>query len=418
MGHNAAVARRGAVLVGGLILATTIAACTAPMPTPAPTVTSGGEPAQSEVVAGVVEAFMAEQHLAAVIVEVQVGDELVSSQAFGESLPGMPAATDMHFRQGAVTFGYVGTLLMLFVDDGRVTLDDTIDAWVPELPESDSVTLRDLAQMTSGYPDFETDPDWQVEYLNNPYHDYSYEERIEYAFSRPQLFEPGTSWSYSHTNYAILGHVLAIIGEKPLDELLQERVLDPMGLTGTTPQVNPYIPEPVLHAIQAERKGLFGIDPATPFTEESTYWSTSWGSPVGADQTSIISDLTKSAVAIGSGALLTEESYRAMTDSSIIGLGEVGENCSPSCFPQTELYNYGIGVVRSGDWMMQNPSVSGYSAVWAYNPIAKVAVSVVATYAPGAFSPEGGSSNVTNILWRLIAAEIAPANAPPMPEQR
>ena len=359
---------------------------------------------------------MADQHLAATIVEVQVGDDLVISQAFGESLPGIPATTDMNFRNGAVAFGYVGELLMLFVDDGTVALDDTIDQWVPELPESDKVTLRMLAQMTSGYPDFETDPDWQLAYLSNPYYDFSYEERIEYAFSRPQLFEPGTSWSYAHTNYAILGHVLAIIGEKPLDELLQERVLGPMGLTGTVAHFDPEIPAPVLHAIQSERKSLFGIDPATSFFEESTYWSTSWGSPVGADQTSIISDLTKTAVAIGSGALLSDEAYQAMTESTVIGLGESTPNCAPSCFEQTELYNYAVGVAKSGEWMMQNPSVSGYSAVWAYNPTAKLAISVVSTFAPEAFSPEGGSSNVTNLLWRQIAAAISPENAPPMPE--
>ena len=52
---------------------------------------------------------------------------------------------------------------------------------------------------------------------------------MKYAFSRPMQFEPGTNWSYSHTNFMILGEILSKIGNKPLDVLLREKVLDPDG---------------------------------------------------------------------------------------------------------------------------------------------------------------------------------------------
>ncbi len=70
----------------------------------------------------------------------------------------VPASTDMHFRNGAVASEYLATLLLEYVDEDRLSLDDTIDHWMPMLPEANRVTLKMLTDQTSGYPDFETDP--------------------------------------------------------------------------------------------------------------------------------------------------------------------------------------------------------------------------------------------------------------------
>ena len=87
-----------------------------------------------------VQKAMKTEHLRAVIVKVTQGDKVVVSQAFGESIDGVPATTAMHFRNGAVAFTYLGTLLMKFVDEHKVKLDDTIDRWMPKLPEANKVT--------------------------------------------------------------------------------------------------------------------------------------------------------------------------------------------------------------------------------------------------------------------------------------
>ena len=354
-------------------------------------------------------------HLKAALVEVQVGDDVVISQAYGESLTGVPATTDMHFRNGAVAFAYVSNLLLQYVDAGEVSLDDTVDEWVPELPESGTVTLRMLANQTSGYPDYETDPAWVAAYYADPFHDFTYDERIQYAFSRPMQFAPGTNWSYAHTNFMVLGHILSMIGGAPLDELLQEKVLTPMGLTETTASGTALIPEPVLHAYSAERRIPLQVPAGVPFQEEATSWNPSWGTPVGAAQTTTIGDLNTTAIAIGTGALLTEESYHEMTDSKLIGFGERLEACAPSCFTQQVGYNYGLGVVRSGDWMLQNPLLSGYSAVTAYLPSERIAISVATTFDEAAFDPAVGYSNAGDHIFRLIGAYLAPDTAPPMP---
>ena len=221
---------------------------------------------------------MKTDHLRAVIVKVTQGDKVVINQAFGESMTGVPATTAMHFRNGAVAFAYLGTLLMQFVDEHKVKLDDTIERWMPDLPEANKVTLKMLANQTSGYPDFETDPKWLdgLRRRSVPHLRPSTSES-SIAFSRPMQFDPGTNWSYAHTNFMILGEILSKIGKKPLDVLLREKVLDPMGLKNTTASQTSEIPSPVLHAFDSERRAALKIPANIPFYEESTFWNSAMG---------------------------------------------------------------------------------------------------------------------------------------------
>lgn len=353
--------------------------------------------------------------LRAVIVKVTRGNKVVTKQAFGESLDGVPARTNMRFRNGAVAFAYIGTLLLQFVDEGKVSLDDTIDRWLPTLPEADQVTLKMLANQTSGYPDFETDPGWTAAFNADPFQSWTYERRLEYAFDRPMQFASGTNWSYSHTNFMILGEILSTIGKKPLATLLREKVLKPMGLKSTTASRTGAIPSPVLHAFSSERRGTLGIPPADSFYEESTFWNADWGTPVGANQTTNIDDLARTAVAVGTGKLLSKSSHHAMTDPNLLGFGHPQDNCAPSCFTQVVGYNYGLGVVRTGSWILQNPLLGGYSATEAYLPSEKVAIAVVVTYAPGAFDCKGNYPNSSDTVFRAIGAYLAPNDPPPTP---
>src|SRR5882724_3180798 len=369
--------------------------------------------AQASAIAKIVQDAMKTQHLRAVIVKVTQGDKVVTSQAFGESVTGVPATTAMHFRNGAVAFAYLGTLLMEFVDEHNVTLDDTIERWMPALPEANKVTLKMLANQTSGYPDYETDPKWLAAWSADPFHIWTFDERLKYAFSRPVQFAPGTNWSYAHTNFMILGEILSKIGNKPLDALLREKVLVPMGLENTTASQTSEIPSPVLHAFDSERRTALKIPANIPFYEESSFWNSQWGTPIGANQTTTIDDMATTAVKVGSGALLSKSSYEAMTGPHLLGFGKKQDNCAPSCGTQTNVYNYGLGIVRSGSWLLQNPMLGGYSATEAYLPSKKIAIAVFATYAPEGFDSQGSYKNSSDTLFRSIGTYLAPDDAPP-----
>jgi CubicO group peptidase (beta-lactamase class C family) len=409
------VRRAQPVLVAGALLVAVVFGWPAAAPNAVGTAAATPQDPATSAIADVVRSAMATDNLRAVIAKVTEGDRILISEAFGTSMDGVPATTDMHFRNGAVAFAYLGTLLMEFVDEHKVTLEDTIDRWMPELPEADQVTLRMLANQTTGYPDYETDPAWEAAWSADPFHIWTFEERLAYAFSRPVQFAPGTNWSYAHTNFMILGEILAKIGGKPLDTLLRKKVLRPMGLTGTTQTVTSDIPSPVLHSYSSERREALGIPPTTPFYEEATFWNTQWGTPIGANQTTTIDDMITTAVAVGTGSLLSDASYHAMTDPNLLGFGHKDPACEPSCFTQVEGYNFGLGVVRSGSWILQNPQLSGFSATEAYLPSEEIAIAVAVTYLPAAFDAQGNYPNAADSLFRSIGAVVAPDDPPPVP---
>ena len=102
-----------------------------------------------------------------------------------------------------------------------------------------------------------------------------------------------------------------------------------------------------------------------------------------------------------------------MTDSKLIGFGRKEANCLPNCFTQVDVYNYGLGVIRSGPWIMQNPLLSGLGVTTAYLPSEKISISVAATLNPGGFDDQGNYLNRADYLFRSIGAVVAPNSPPP-----
>lgn len=366
----------------------------------------------------VVGDFMAQTHLRAVIVRVTAAGTEIVTQAVGDSMTGVPATTEMHFRNGAVAISYVSTLLLKLVDEKKVSLDDKLSKWLPDFPHADRVTLGQLAQMTSGYPDYVLGNDaFDNLFYANPFRQWTTQEILAQISSRPLLYEPGTNWNYAHTNYVLLGLALEKATGQDIPTLLGKKVLAPLGLTATANSDTPAIPEPVLHAFSSERRAFLKIPPDTPFYEESTYWNPSWTITHGAIQTTTIYDLEATAVGIGSGKLLSPESYKKLVSTDLRGKTHAQPGC-PTCSEQVDGYTYGLGIVISGHWLMQNPMFGGYAAIEAYLPSQKVAIAVVVTYAPDAFDNQGNYSNQADTLFRKIGAQVVPNEAPPMPPGR
>ncbi len=109
---------------------------------------SPAAPAWGGQVDDLVASTMSGQHLAAVIMTVTEGGVPVYTKAWGDSVPGTPATVDMHYRTGSVSIAEMATVLLQLVDAGKVSLDDKISAWLPDVPHSDEVTLGELAQRT------------------------------------------------------------------------------------------------------------------------------------------------------------------------------------------------------------------------------------------------------------------------------
>lgn len=391
-----------------------LTACT-PAPVATDTSSPGSDSAKADAVMRIVREAMKQDHLKAVIVRVTVDGDEVVTDALGDSMTGVPATPAMHFRNGAVAISYVSTLLLKLVEENRLGLDDKLSTWLPEVPHSDQVTLRQLAQMTSGYVDYVIGNTAMNDALfADPFRAWTTHDLLEYATSQPLLYQPGTNWNYAHTNYVLLGMALEKATGEKMADLLSDKVLGPLGLTNTVASLSAEIPSPVLHAFTSERRQALGIPAATPFYEESTFWNPSWTITHGAIQTSNIYDLEATAVGIGSGRLLRRESYDQMVSTELRGKTRAQPGCT-TCMEMTEGYTYGLGIVISGNWLLQNPMFAGYAAAEAYLPSQKIAIAVATTFAPEAFDDQGDYSNAAEELFRAIGAEMAPDDAPPMP---
>lgn len=408
----AAILVSAAVLAGGAVVPSAQAVPAAPGSLTTGDVRVSGTSAQAAAIARIIRSTMDEAHLKSVIVKVSVDGDVVLERAFGESMTGVPATTDMHFRNGSVAIGYVANILLQLVDEGVVTLDDKVSRWLPDFPHADRVTLGQLARMTSGYRDYVHQMDFILDLMADPFQRWTPQRQLSYIVDQPLLFEPGTNWSYAHSNYVILGLALEQITGKPMRQLMRERILEPLDLDQTRSSQTAVIPAPVLHAFSAERREFLGIPDGTPFLEESSFWNPSWSIARGSIQTTDIDDLHDSAVAFGTGALLTRESYRRSISADLRGFGSTLPECESTCHQQTVRYSYGVGLVRTGDWVMQNPMFGGYAAVAAYLPKERVAIAVAVTYEEEAFE-DGGPRNQADVLFREIGRVLVPGNAPP-----
>ncbi|MFJ7777463.1 serine hydrolase domain-containing protein [Streptomyces yangpuensis] len=321
---------------------------------------------------------LAKYKLTAAMAGVWVDGERVTAAAAGETMTGFPATTDMRFRIGSVAIPYMTTELLKLVDEGRVTLDDKLSRWRPDLPQADAITLKMLASASSGYADYVTDKDFIAALYKDPFRHWTGEELVRIAMSRPMARPPGSGFAYSHANWVLLGDIISRVEQRPLGEVMRENVLEPMGLTHTAISSRAEIPAPVLHGFDNER-GVF---------EDSTYWDPSWTVAEGAVMTATLEDMAKSFTAIGEGKLLTPESHKLQVTPVVKIKGNAW---------------FALGLPVENTWIVQNPSFAGYAGTVAYLPSRKLAIATVATQGLGS-TIQNASSNVL----QAIATHLAP----------
>jgi CubicO group peptidase (beta-lactamase class C family) len=350
---------------------------------------------------------MKEYNLKALIVQATAEGRQLYSEALGESMSGVPANPSMHFRNGAMAFTYISTMLLELVDQKKVSLDDKRSKFLPNLAHADRITLKNLANMTSGYTDYVYEPEVMHGIYLDPFRQWTPQELIKIGVSKPMMFEPGTNWGYCHTNYVILGQVIEQVTRLPLAQAMRQYILDPMDLKQTQSFSTPQIPEPVLHTFSSERRAELHVPSEIPFYEESTFWNPSWTTAEGAIQTTDITDMSKSMEAVGTGKLLSKESLAAQVNPNLVGFGHAQPHC-PACHYMSEAKNYGLGVVNLGPWITQTKSFAGCGATVGYLPSKKLTVAVAATSTPKAFDNEGSYENVSEKIFTSLGNALAP----------
>jgi D-alanyl-D-alanine carboxypeptidase len=143
-------------------------------------------------------------------------------------------ATD-RFRVASITKPFVATVVLQLVAEGKLRLDESFDRWLPGLvPNGDRITIRQLLSHTSGLFEYQGDKGFVSAVIADPSREWSPRELVRIATAHAPLFPPGTGWSYSNTNYILLGLVVEAVTGETIDQQLRERVFDPLALAATS----------------------------------------------------------------------------------------------------------------------------------------------------------------------------------------
>lgn len=322
-----------------------------------------------------------EHALSAILAGIWSQDEEVLTVALGESMAGVPAAENMHYRVGGVAYTCLAMVLLRLAEKRRLSLDDRLARWYPKLPQADVVTLRMLANCSSGYPDYVQSEAFRTANLKEPFRQWRAQELVDLGLAKPLQYQPGTNWNYSHTNFVILGEVLRQVGGKPIGQLLDEEVFKPLGLKETESPDTAALRSPALHAFSRDR-GIY---------EDCTFWSPSWAYP--AQMTSTLHDLGVLARALSTDKLLSKKSRKELRTPNSAGPGI-----------------YGLGIILLNDWLAVNPNINGYSSIFAHLPSRRLSIVVTTTL---------GQKSAPDVAHRtLIFKEIVKLLAPdnPIPE--
>jgi len=159
------------------------------------------------------------------------GGKVVLTRAYGRARlePPLEATADMHYPVGSISKQFTVACLLLLQQDGKVSVDDPVGRYLPELTRANDVLIRNLLSHTSGYEDY-APQDYTIPAWTKPT---TAQQIVHDWATRPLDFEPGADYQYSNTNFNIAGLIVEKIAGEPFWRFLERRVLSPLGMTRT-----------------------------------------------------------------------------------------------------------------------------------------------------------------------------------------
>src|SRR5579884_1047976 len=212
-------------LAAAIVIATLIAA-----PAAAQTVNTLA-PQISQRVTDAIRQVMDATHVPSASVGIVQNGRVVYVEAFCDARisPRMPATPAMRYAIGSISKQFTTAAVMLLAEEGKLSLDDPVARWFPELTRANDVKLRNLLSHTSGYEDY-APQDYTIPVWTKPT---TAQAVVHEWATKPLDFEPGTQYQYSNTNFNIVGLIVEKASGEPFWQFLSSRVLKPLGLSRT-----------------------------------------------------------------------------------------------------------------------------------------------------------------------------------------
>jgi len=167
-----------------------------------------------------------------VSVAVVQSGKLVYAKAFGmaDLATGRTATVETRYAIGSISKQFTAAALLMLEEEGRLTMDDRVSRFFPDLTRAGEITIRQLLSHTSGYEDYAPQdyiiPDWTRA---------TTAAAVVKQWAKKALnFEPGTKWQYSNTNFVLAGQIFEKVSGQSLVGFLRERIFAPLDMASAS----------------------------------------------------------------------------------------------------------------------------------------------------------------------------------------
>ncbi len=161
---------------------------------------------------------------------------------------GAPFRRRDHMRIASVSKAFSGAVALSLVDEGKLSLDDTIAERLPELPPAwGAVTLRQVLSHTGGVPSFTSDPEFLQFFGDHLHGQITKLELIDFIRDEDLEYPPGTQYRYSNTDNIIVALFAEEATGLTYEQVLRREVLKPLGLDETKLPRGWKIDAPAIH---------------------------------------------------------------------------------------------------------------------------------------------------------------------------
>jgi len=268
-----------------------------------------------------------------------------------------PASVDDHWRIASNTKTFVATVVLQLVDEGALSLDDTLEPLIAGVANGDRITIRQLLGMTAGIYDYVRADPIAVDYPIDPNLAFLPEDALAIIRAGEPDFSPGEGLAYCNSNYVLLGYIVELVTGNPIEDEIRTRLLDPLGLSETSFPRTAAMPEPFVHGYNDRTAGGGELIDAS-ISNPDVGWA------AGA-MISTLDDLHTWVTALTDGSLLSAE-----TQAERLAFETISEH------PVS--MGYGLGILHVGGMQGHNGGIVGYSSWMLRDPETDTSIVLVA----------------------------------------
>ena len=292
----------------------------------------------------------------------------------------LPASPQMRYSIGSISKQFTAAAILMLAEEGKLSLDDKVIRWLPDLTRAGDVTIRQILSMTSGYQDF-----WPQDYVMPMMMQPVTAPEIATGWAKKALdFEPGAKWQYSNTNYVIAGMIAEKVAGMPLLDYLQKRVFVPLKMTTVSnTDAAPLGPEDPMRYLR------YALGPLRPAPKEGRGWMFAAG-----ELAMTAHDLALWDISVIDQTILKPESYRVLETEVELNNG-VGSRYG---------LGVGIGMADGRRILSHGGEVSGFTARNEVYPDDRVAIAVLTN-----LDATGASEQIAAGISKTIFASTDPA---------